>query len=142
MQWYLKALRNYVGFEGRARRKEYWFFQLFYGLGGLFISAPFWIVALTWIATGTTPDLSGGLALGTPEIVLGILSLLWGLIHLLPLIAVTVRRLHDTGRSGLWYLLAIFLPVIGPIWLLVLTVLDSEPGENKYGANPKEALAW
>ena len=141
MQWYLKALRNYAGFQGRARRKEYWFFQLFYVLGVLLVNAPFWIVALTWIATGTEPDLSGGLAMGTPEIVLGILSALWWLIHLLPRIAVTVRRFHDTGRSGLWYLLGIFFPVIGTIWLFVLTVLDSEPGENKYGPNPKEALA-
>ena len=141
MQWYLKALRNYAGFEGRARRKEYWFFHLFYGLGTLLVNAPFWIVALTWL-TGTDPDLSGGLALGYAEIALGIVSILWWLIHLLPAIAVTVRRLHDTGRSGLWYLLGIFLPVIGTIWVFVLTVLDSEPGENKYGPNPKEAPAW
>ena len=134
MEWYLKALRNYAGFEGRARRKEFWFFHLFYGLGVLLLNAPFWIVALTG-------NLSGGLALGTPEIVLGIVSGLWWLIHLLPHIAVTVRRLHDTGRSGFWYLLGIFLPGIGTIWLLALTVLDSEPGENKYGPNPKEVLA-
>ena len=141
MQWYLKALRNYVGFEGRARRKEYWFFQLFYGLGVLLVNAPFWIIALTWIATGTASGLSSGLAVGYAEIALGIVSILWWLIHLLPGIAVTVRRFHDTGRSGFWYLLGIFLPVIGTIWLFVLTVLDSEPGENQYGPNPKEALA-
>ncbi len=140
MEWYLNALRNYTVFQGRARRKEYWFFWLFYGLGSLLLAAPFWIVALTWIATGTEPDLSGGLAMGTPEIAIGIVSLLWWLMHVLPRIAVTVRRLHDTGRSGLWYLLVIFLPFIGHIWLLVLMLLDSEPGENKYGANPKEVL--
>ncbi len=141
MQWYLQALRNYVGFQGRAHRKEYWFFQLFYGLGILLLSAPFWIIALTRIFTDAGPDLSGGLALGTPEIALGILYILWCLIHLLPQIAVTVRRFHDTGRSGFWYLLGIFLPVIGTIWLFVLTVLDSKPGENQYGPNPKETLA-
>lgn len=141
MEWYLKALRNYAGFEGRARRKEYWFFQLFYGLGSLLLTSPFWIIALTWLSAGTGPDLSGGFALGTPEIVLGILSVLWGLMHLLPHIAVAVRRLHDTGRSGLWCLLGGFLPVIGPVWLFVLMVLDSDTGENKYGPNPKEALA-
>ena len=137
MEWYLKALRNYAGFQGRARRKEYWLYWLFYWLGSLLLAAPFWIVALT----GAGIDLTGGLALGTPEIVLGIVSLLWFLMHVLPGITVTVRRLHDTGRSGLWYLLGIFLPFIGHIWLLVLTVLDSEPGENKYGANPKEVVA-
>lgn len=134
MQWYLKTLRNYVGFEGRARRKEYWFFQLFFGLGGLLLTVPFWIIAPPGLFTRMA--MSGAWPLWTD-----IPCLLWWLIHLLPLIAVTVRRLHDTGRSGLWYLLGIFLPVIGPVWLLVLTVLDSEPGENKYGANPKEIHA-
>ena len=137
MEWYLKALRNYAVFQGRARRKEYWFFWLFYGLGSLLLAAPFWIVALTRLFTGT--EVIGAEARGTPEIVLGILN--WLLMHVLPRIAVTVRRLHDTGRSGLWYLLRIFLPFIGHIWLFVLMVLDSEPDENKYGANPKEVVA-
>ena len=139
MEWYLKALRNYAGFQGRARRKEYWFFWLFYWLGSLLLTAPFWVIDLARLFTGAEPI--GVWALGTPEIVLGILALLWFLMHVLPGIAVTVRRLHDTGRSGLWYLLGIFFPVIGTIWLFVLTVLDSEPGENKYGANPKEVVA-
>ena len=99
MEWYLKALRNYAGFQGRARRKEYFLFWLFYGLGSLLLTAPVWVIALT----GAGIDLTGGLALGTPEIVLGILALLWLLAHVLPGIAVTVRRLHDTGRSGLYY---------------------------------------
>lgn len=141
MEWYLKALRNYVGFEGRARRKEYFLFWLFYGLEVLLLAAPFWIIALTWLFTGAEPNLRGGLALGIPEIALGVVSALWWLIHLLPGIAVTIRRLHDTGRSGLWYLLGIFLPFIGAIWLFVLMLLNSEPGENRYGLNPKEALA-
>ncbi len=139
MEWYLKALRNYAGFQGRARRKEYWFFWLFYGLGSLLLTAPFWVIDLTRLFTGTEP--TGVLASGTPEIVLGILALLWLLAHVLPGIAVTVRRLHDTGRSGLWYLLGIFLPFFGHIWLLVLMLLDSDPGENKYGASPKEVVA-
>ncbi len=139
MEWYLNALRNYTVFQGRARRKEYWFFWLFYGLGSLLLAAPFWIVALTRLFTGT--EVIGAGALSYLEIILGIVSLLWWLIHVLPRIAVTVRRFHDTGRSGLWYLLGIFFPVIGTIWLFVLTVLDSEPGENKYGANPKEVVA-
>ena len=136
MEWYLKALRNYAVFQGRARRKEYWLYWLFYGLGSLLLTAPVWVIDLT----GAGIDLTGGLALGTPEIVLGILALLWLLAHVLPGIAVTVRRLHDTGRSGLWYLLGIFFPFIGHIWLFVLTVLDSDSGENKYGGNPKEVV--
>ena len=138
MEWYLKALRNYTVSQGSARRKEYWFYWLFYWLGSLLLAAPFWIIALQRLFTGT--EVIGVWALSYLEIALGILALLWFLMHVLPGIAVTVRRLHDTGRSGLWYLLGIFLPFIGHIWLLVLTVLDSEPGENKYGANPKEVV--
>lgn len=113
MQWYLKVLKNYVGFQGRARRKEYWMFFLFNFLITILLST---IEAL--------------LGLG------GILSAIYGLAVLLPSIAVSVRRLHDIGRSGWWMLLSI-IPVIGLIVLLVFAILDSQPGENKYGPNPK-----
>ncbi|MFN3568205.1 MAG: DUF805 domain-containing protein [Caldimicrobium sp.] len=56
---------------------------------------------------------------------------------LLPYLAVTVRRLHDVGKSGWWILISL-VPFIGLIWLLVLLCTDSQPGENKYGPNPKE----
>jgi uncharacterized membrane protein YhaH (DUF805 family) len=66
--------------------------------------------------------------------------LLFALAILLTSIAVGVRRLHDTDRSG-WWLLIAFVPIIGAIVLLVFFVLDSTPGDNKYGANPKQATA-
>ncbi|WP_066053930.1 DUF805 domain-containing protein [Robertmurraya korlensis] len=113
MQWYLKVLKNYVGFQGRARRKEYWMFFLFNFLITILLSI-----------------IESMLGLG------GILSALYGLAVLLPSIAVSVRRLHDIGRSGWWMLLSL-IPVIGLIVLLVFAVLDSQPGENKYGPNPK-----
>lgn len=113
MQWYMKVLKNYVGFQGRARRKEYWMFFLFNFL---------FTILLSLIETM--------LGLG------GILSGIYGLAVLIPSIAVSVRRLHDIGRTGWWMLLS-FIPVIGLIVLLVFAVLDSQPGENKYGPNPK-----
>lgn len=113
MQWYLKVLKNYIGFQGRARRKEYWVFFLFNFLITMLLS----IIEVM-------------LGLG------GILSGIYGLFVLLPSIAVNVRRLHDIGRTGWWMLLS-FIPVIGLIVLLIFAVLDSQPGENKYGPNPK-----
>jgi len=113
MQWYMKVLKNYVGFQGRARRKEYWMFFLFNFLFTMLLSM-----------------IEMMLGLG------GILSGIYGLAVLLPSIAVSVRRLHDIGRTGWWMLLS-FIPIIGLIVLLVFAVFDSQPGENKYGPNPK-----
>lgn len=116
MNWYLDVLKNkYATFTGRARRKEYWMFFLFNIL----------------IAIG----------LGIIEAVLGIpgiLGMIYALAVLVPGIAITVRRLHDTGRSGWWILIGL-IPLIGAIILLIFMVLDSQAGDNEYGPNPKAA---
>jgi uncharacterized membrane protein YhaH (DUF805 family) len=112
MEWYLKVVKNYVGFQGRARRKEYWMFFLF--------------------------NLIIGLVIGFVEGLLNlsqVLSTLYSLAILLPSLAVGVRRLHDTGRSGLWLLIGL-IPLIGLIVLLVFFCEDSKD-ENQYGPNPK-----
>jgi len=119
MNWYLEVLRKYTVFSGRSRRREYWFFVLFNTLI---------IIALTFV------DLSIGTA--SAEMGGGLLSTLYSLAVLIPSIAVMVRRLHDTDRSG-WWILILFVPLIGFIWLLVLTVLNSQPGDNRFGPNPK-----
>src|SRR5262245_7416565 len=111
MQWYLDVLKKYAVFEGRARRKEYWMFVLFnfiiaFGLG---------------IVDGVVGLNKGGV---------GILGLLYNLAVLVPSIAVGVRRLHDTGRSGLWYLL-MFVFCIGWIVLLVFFVQEGTSGNNE-----------
>lgn len=120
MDWYLKVIRNYVGFSGRARRKEYWMFVLI----NIVIS-----IVLAMV------DGMLGLKVGGEQGA-GLLGLIYSLAILLPSIAVGVRRLHDTGRSGWWMLIA-FVPFIGFIVLLVFFVLDSQPGSNEYGPNPK-----
>lgn len=76
----------------------------------------------------------------SPEAGLGLLGGIYSLAVLIPSIAVTIRRLHDTGRTGWWFLL-IFIPLIGAIVLLVFMVLDSEEGTNDYGPNPKVETA-
>lgn len=121
MNWYLEVLKKYAVFSGRARRKEYWFFALFNIIIGL---------ALTFI------DFSTGLY--DVEFEIGLLSSLYSLAVLVPGIAVTIRRLHDTSRTGWWFLIA-FVPIIGVIVLLVFMVFDSTPGDNQYGPNPKDA---
>ena len=119
MDWYLKVLKQYADFNGRARRKEYWMFVLF----NVIIS-----IVLTFI------DLAIGTSTGTGS---GMLGSLYSLAVLIPGIAVGVRRLHDIGKSG-WMLLVVLIPLIGAIWLIVLFARDGDPGENEYGPNPKE----
>ncbi len=123
MNWYLAVLKNYVVFSGRARRKEYWMFTLFHIIFAIVA------VALDNIIGTTAPGIPYGVFYG-----IYILALF------LPSLAVTVRRLHDVGKSG-WMIFIPLIPIIGSIWLLVLLATDSNPGENQYGPNPKEENA-
>jgi uncharacterized membrane protein YhaH (DUF805 family) len=124
MKWYLKVLKQYADFSGRARRKEYWMFSLF--------NMIFVIVAIILDNVfGLTVVNPGGIPFGY-----GVFWLIYVAALAIPYIAVTVRRLHDVGKSG-WMYLIFFIPLIGLIWLLVLTVTDSNPGQNQYGSNPK-----
>ena len=120
MNWYLKVLRQYADFKGRARRKEFWIFMLISGI----IS---WITVAIDYALGTNIDGS----------TIGVINIIYILVVMIPALAVAVRRLHDIGKSG-WMYLIILIPIVGPIWLIVLWATDSNPGENQYGANPKE----
>jgi uncharacterized membrane protein YhaH (DUF805 family) len=120
MNWYLKVLKQYADFNGRARRKEYWMFVLF--------NMIFAIVAMI---------LDNVLGIAMEGIGYGPLYGLYVLAIIIPSIAVGVRRLHDIGKSG-WMYLITFIPLIGPFWLLLLMTTDSNPGENQYGENPKE----
>ncbi|CAB3794214.1 DUF805 domain-containing protein [Pararobbsia alpina] len=118
MDWYLKVLKAYAVFSGRARRKEYWMFVL--------------ISVLVAIGLALL-DVILNLRLGGGK---GLLSTLYSLGVLIPALAVAVRRLHDTNRSGWWLLLGL-IPIVGSLVLLVFFVLDSTPGTNRFGPNPK-----
>ena len=121
MNYYLKVLQQYGDFNGRARRTVYWIYNIINSIiGGLLFFLDYLL--------GTTIDSLG----------LGVLYLVYALFVFIPGVAVAVRRLHDVGKSG-WMLLIALIPLIGAIWLLVLYLTDSNPGENKYGPNPKEA---
>jgi uncharacterized membrane protein YhaH (DUF805 family) len=126
MKWYIKVLKQYADFNGRARRKEYWMFFLI----NFIISFAIGFVA--GFISGINPESS----LASAAM---ILPIAYTLAVLIPSIAVGVRRLHDTNRSG-WWLLISLVPVIGAIVLIVFFVQDSDPGTNQYGANPKEEV--
>ncbi|MFZ2171181.1 MAG: DUF805 domain-containing protein [Methylococcaceae bacterium] len=119
MNWYLEVLKKYAVFDGRARRKEYWYFTLFNFLA-------FFIVTFIDSAIGSF----------NYEVGIGLFGGIYSLAVLIPAIAVSVRRLHDTNRSG-WWLLIELIPVIGAIVLLIFLVQDSQQGDNQYGPNPK-----
>jgi uncharacterized membrane protein YhaH (DUF805 family) len=123
MDWYLEALKKYAVFEGRSRRKEYWFFGFFNAIFSV-------VLVIADVLFGT----SGGLS--SP----GLLSGLYTLGVFLPALAVLVRRLHDTNRSGWWVLIS-FLPLIGVLVLLFFSLQEGQPGENQYGISPKAHAA-
>lgn len=113
--FYLACFRKYATFTGRAQRAEYWYFALFNSIIYLilfFISSAYLIQ---------------------------ILCIVFYLAMMIPGLAVAVRRLHDVGKGG-WMILISLIPLIGSIWLLILMVTDSNPGNNQYGPNPKGML--
>lgn len=120
-KYYSDVLNKYATFDGRARRAEYWYFFLF----NILIGMGFGIV-----------DSSIG---SISETGTGLLSGLYTLAIVIPNLAVTVRRLHDIGKSG-WMILVAFIPLIGFFWLLILLAADSEREGNKYGPNPKATV--
>jgi uncharacterized membrane protein YhaH (DUF805 family) len=125
LNWYLGVWKKYAVFDGRARRTEYWMFVLINWLIGMAFS----------FVHRITGYFSESAALG-----ISTLSLIYSLAVFIPTLAVQVRRLHDTGRSG-WWLLIAFVPLVGAIILLVFFCLDSNPGSNQYGPNPKGVSA-
>ena len=163
MKWFLKALRQYADFKGRARRKEFWMYTLF-------------VIIFAMIAI----ILDFVLGLRLPIVEFGVLYTLLGLALFIPSWAVLVRRLHDIGKSGWWCLIWLIPTIMGTVqsvifiinfenwlysqflmfnsWLLFGTLVylvglivcctilivfcctDGQPGENKWGANPKEEI--
>ncbi|HLP43839.1 MAG TPA: DUF805 domain-containing protein [Candidatus Nanoarchaeia archaeon] len=113
--YYLDVWKKYAVFSGRSRRREYWYFVLFN-----------FIVALV-------------VGIIASSLRLHFLSTIYNLAVLVPCLAVSVRRLHDTDRSG-WWLLIGLIPLIGTIILIVFAVQDSTPGANRFGPNPKEGM--
>lgn len=121
MKWYLKVLKQYADFNGRARRTEYWMYLLF---------------NMIFLAVAAVLDNILGLKFNE-QVPYGYIYLLYSLVVFLPGLGVAVRRLHDVGKSG-WFILIGLIPIIGGIWLIILMATDGTPGRNEYGVNPKE----
>ena len=121
MKWYIEVMRKYAVFSGRARRQEYWMFVLF----NVIIA-----VVLSIIEGMADSDSEGSRSTLTTLYVLAVL---------IPSLAVGVRRLHDTGRSGWWMLIGV-IPIVGAIVLLIFIIQDSQLMDNQYGPNPKREI--
>ena len=117
MNWYFEVLKKYAVFDGRAHRTEFWLFFLFSFIISLFLGVIVGLVESLWFITT-----------------------LYALAVLIPGLAVSARRLHDTNRSG-WWILTGLVPILGWIALLIFYVEDSRPGANQYGPNPKGVQA-
>ncbi len=117
-EYWLDGWKNYVNFNGRARRKAYWSFTL----GNVIITIILGIIL--GILFSADSSISAGI------------SGLWSLAQILPGIGIGVRRFHDLGKPG-WWLLLVIIPVIGWLALLYFFVQNSQPGSNEYGPNPK-----
>jgi len=123
VSWYLEALKKYAVFSGRSRRKEYWYFVLFNIIVAI-------VLSLIDMLLGTFSSASN----------IGLLSGIYSLAVLIPTIALTVRRLHDTDRSG-WWILINLVPFIGSIVILIFALIDGTPGDNRFGPSPKAIVA-
>ena len=123
-KYYLDILTNkYIDFSGRARRKEYWMWTLY--------------VTLINISAMILDDMLGlNFELLGEDLGNGWLYLITGIINFIPGLSIVVRRLHDVGKSG-WFFLIILIPIIGWIGILIFLCSDGDKEENKWGTNPK-----
>jgi uncharacterized membrane protein YhaH (DUF805 family) len=122
MKWYWEVLKKYAVFSGRSRRKEFWIFGLIH------TSIVFALKGVEILVLRSNPDSA-----------IVFVQFVYLAATLVPTIAVSVRRLHDTNRSGWWYLV-LLIPIVG-LFALFLFAEDSEPGDNPYGPNPKGIAA-
>lgn len=128
IEWYKKVVfENYANFKGRARRSEYWYFALANGIISILL-----IIIGVIIGTLFGDALTGG-------IIGYALLILYSFATLFPSLGVIVRRLHDIGKSGWFYFVAL-IPLAGPIWILVLLCTDGDYGPNQYGPDPKNQI--
>jgi uncharacterized membrane protein YhaH (DUF805 family) len=129
MQWFIDVItKRYAQFSGRARRKEFWMYVLFYVIGSIILGILDQILGLDFKQTSGSSTIRSG----------GWLETIYGLALLVPTIAVAVRRMHDKDRSG-WWVLIWLIPCVGTIWFIVWQAQEGTPGDNRFGPDPKAA---
>lgn len=126
---------KYATFAGRARRSEFWWFALFNIIVSAVLNVVDNLIGFVIRFGGEAVETAGGPVTFT-EGNLGILSTVWVIIVFLPYLSVTVRRLHDTGRSGWWWWI-LLVPCVGFIVILVFMLIAGDPRENRFGPDPK-----
>jgi uncharacterized membrane protein YhaH (DUF805 family) len=123
-----RYFKKYATFSGRASRSEYWWVFLFNAIIGIII----WILALVFGVAGAQVDPATGVAVPGPGyVVIIVISALWGLATIVPYLAISWRRLHDTNKSGGFWFLS-FIPFVGSIIVLVLMLLDTNPAGARF----------
>ncbi len=123
MNWYLRAIKNYVNFSGRARRKEYWMFFLFNMIFGT-------------VAAIIDRIIGSDIAFMGVRLGYGVIGIAYSTFVLIPSLSISFRRLHDIDKSAGWLFIGL-IPVVGAIWLFVYSILAGTPGDNRFGADPK-----
>ncbi|MGO4855696.1 DUF805 domain-containing protein [Arthrobacter sp. 2MCAF14] len=129
---------RYATFTGRSNRSEYWWVALYIAIVNAVLGIPYYIEVGSYAASvsaASTAEAQQAAAASFPAaaMIFGIVWFIWGLVNLVPGLALTVRRLHDTGRSG-WFILLGLIPIAGPIILLVFYATASKPEGATYGA--------
>lgn len=136
---YKLMFKNYAKFKGRSRRSEYWYAEL---ANLLIVLAVFLLIVVLGGVGVMLPTTYGDSYSDSGLIFMGISGIIWFLLVIyaialiVPRLALMIRRLHDTGKSG-WYLFLSLVPFVGGIIMLVFMATDSQPGFNQYGKNPK-----
>lgn len=136
MKWFIKCIKNYASFSGRARRKEYWMFVLFEFIFGCVANILDKIFNTIYHYSF---EMDFGNIIQTYDYNIGYIASILSLFLLLPGLAVLVRRLHDLGKSGAWFFIS-FIPLIGLIWMLILMCTDGQRFDNQYGSDPKNTI--
>jgi uncharacterized membrane protein YhaH (DUF805 family) len=131
MHWMIMPFKRYADFSGRSQRKEFWMFILF---NLIIILSLFIFIGSQGDAADKANDHA---AASGPAVEIGVAALLIYIVAIIvPSVAVAIRRFHDQGRSG-WFFLLSLIPYVGSIVLLIFMVLDGTPGSNRYGPDPK-----
>lgn len=133
MEWMLMPYRRYFEFSGRSRRKEYWMFALF----NFLVCLAFMFLIM---AVGGTMEYGEQPEMGPLASVAIIAMFVWAIATIIPSLAVTFRRLHDTDHSAWWILIG-FVPIIGGLVLLYFYLIEGTRGPNRFGPDPKEGEA-
>ena len=118
MKYFMLGLKNWNKFKGRANRSEFWYFTLFY----LIFLAITYFIDISFLGWDPMDPTS-----------IGILQTAYNLVPLIPSFSVTIRRLHDINKSG-WNLLWMLIPLLGPVYIIILNILKGTDDDNKYGA--------